>query len=137
MPRSLWSGSISFGLVNIPVQLVGATRSKQVHFHLLHAKDNARLKQKLICPVDKKEVPRSEAIQGYEVSPDRVVALQPKELDALLPKSSRAIEILDFAPLHTIDSIYFHQPYYLVPDERAAKAYRLLLEAMKETQKVA
>jgi DNA end-binding protein Ku len=137
MARSIWTGSISFGLINIPVKMFTATRSKQLHFHLLHRKDHARLQQKMVCSADKKEVPRTEAVKGYEFSPDHMVVVDPKELESLMPKSSRALEVLDFVQLSQIDSIYFNQPYYLLPDERAVKAYKLFFEAMQRTKKVA
>src|SRR4051812_19616796 len=108
MPRSLWSGSISFGLVNIPVKLFPAIKTKQVHFHLLHAKDKARLQQKLVCPVDHKEVPRTEAVKGYEIAPDEMVVVKPEELESLAPKASRTIELVDFVSLSQIDSIFFN-----------------------------
>jgi DNA end-binding protein Ku len=135
MPRAIWSGSISFG-VNIPVKLFSAIKSKQVHFHLLHRKDKARLQQKLVCTAEKKEVARDETVKGYEIAPDRLVVVDPEELEALSPKASRTIELIDFVSLSQIDSIYFGQPYYLVPDERAAKPYRLFQEAMTRSKKV-
>jgi DNA end-binding protein Ku len=137
MPRPVWSGSISFGLINIPVKMFSATRSKDLHFHLLHKKDHTRLRQKMVCPADKQEVQRADAVKGFEVSPDRMVVLDPKEVESLMPKSSRALEVMDFVELSSIDSIYFDQPYYLLPDERAIKAYHLFCEAMKRTGKVA
>ncbi|HTL71134.1 MAG TPA: Ku protein [Candidatus Eisenbacteria bacterium] len=137
MARSIWGGSISFGLVNIPVKLYPAIRSKQVHFHLLHDKDKVRVRQKLVCPAEhNKEVPREDTVRGFELSPERLVVVEPGELEALAPKASRTIEIVDFVDLASIDSLFFNQPYYALPDERSAKPYRLFLEAMRRTKKV-
>lgn len=137
MPRAIWSGSIGFGLVSIPIRLFPAVRSKQVHFHLLHDKDKARVQQKLVCPAEGgKEVPREDTVKGYEISSDRLVVVQPEELDALAPKGGRTIEVVDFVPLASIDSMYFNQPYYVLPEERAEKPYRLFLEAMRRSKKV-
>jgi DNA end-binding protein Ku len=136
MPKAIWSGSISFGLVNIPIKIFPAVRVKQVRFHLLHEKDKVRLKQKLVCPADHKEVERTEAVKGYEISPDEMVVVKPEELEKFLPKASRTIELLDFVKLDQIDSIFFNQPYYVVPEERAEKPYRLFLEAMERSKKV-
>jgi DNA end-binding protein Ku len=137
MPRSIWSGAISFGLVNVPVKLFSAVSRKSVRFHQLHDKDGVRIQQKRVCPADGEEVPYENIVKGYEISPDKYVVIEPEELDALDPKKTRAIEIQEFVDLEEIDPIYFDHPYYLAPDKGAAKPYRLLLEAMKETNKVA
>src|SRR5688572_16099656 len=126
-PRAIWSGTISFGLVNIPVKLVNGLRKEQVRFHLLHEKDNARLQRKYVCPVDEKEVPREEIKKAYELSPDQMIIVEEKELESLLPKASRTIELLYFVNRADIDPAYFDVPYYLMPAENAAKAYQLLL----------
>jgi DNA end-binding protein Ku len=137
MPRSIWSGAISFGLVNVPVKLYSAVSRKTVRFHQLHDKDGVRIQQKRVCPADGEEVPYDHIVKGYEISPDRYVVIEPEELEALDPKKTRAIEIQEFVDLEEIDPIYFDHPYYLAPDTGASKAYRLLLEAMQETKKVA
>jgi DNA end-binding protein Ku len=134
--RSIWTGSLSFGLVNIPVKLVTAVREERVAFHLLHDQDKVRLKQKMVCPEDGKEVHREHMVKGYEISPDRYVIVQDSELEAAAPKSSRIIEISDFVNLSDIDPVYFDRAYYLLPAEHAEKAYRLLGEAMENTGKV-
>jgi DNA end-binding protein Ku len=110
---------------------------KSVRFHQLHDKDGVRIQQKRVCPADGEEVPYENIVKGYEISPDRYVVIEPEELEALDPKKTRAIEIQEFVDLEEIDPIYFDHPYYLAPDKGAAKPYRLLLEAMKETNKVA
>jgi DNA end-binding protein Ku len=136
-PRALWSGTISFGLVNIPVKLVQGVRRKDVHFHLLHEKDNARLQRKYVCPIDEKEVPKEEIKRGFQIAPDQLILIEDEELEALSPKASRTIELLYFVDRAEIDPVYFDVPYYLLPDERSAKAYQLLLQALKTTRKAA
>jgi DNA end-binding protein Ku len=137
MPRSIWSGAISFGLVNVPVKLYSAVSRKNVRFHQLHDADHVRIQQKRVCPADGEEVAYENIVKGYEISPDHYVVIEPEELEALDPKKTRAIEIQEFVDLDEIDPIYFDHPYYLAPDTGATKAYRLLLSAMKETNKVA
>ncbi len=137
MPRAIWTGAISFGLVSVPVKLYAAVSTKGVHFHQLHAADGVRIQQKRICPADGEEVPYSDIVKGYEIAPDRYVIIEPQELASLAPKRARTIEIEDFVALAEIDPIFFDHPYYLVPDERGVKPYRLLLEAMRETEMVA
>jgi DNA end-binding protein Ku len=136
MPRAIWSGSISFGLVNVPVKLFGATSQKDVRFHQLHDEDGARIQQKRVCSKDGEEVPLEHIVKGYEVARDRYVLITPEELEALDPKATRTIDILDFVDLDEIDPVYFESTYYLVPEKGAGKAYRLLLEAMRQANKV-
>jgi DNA end-binding protein Ku len=137
MPRAIWSGAISFGLVNVPIKLFTATSQKDVRFHQLHDKDGARIQQKRVCSQDGEEVPMEHIVKGYEVSRDTYVIITPEELDALDPKASRTIDILDFVDLDEIDPVYFDSTYYMVPEKGAAKAYALLLEAMRKSNKVA
>jgi DNA end-binding protein Ku len=137
MPRSIWTGAISFGLVNVPVKLYSAVSSKTVRFNQLHAEDGGRIRQKRVCSVDDEEVPYDEIVKGYEIGPDRYVIIEPAELDALDPKATRTIDIQDFVDLADIDPVYFDHPYYLAPNTGAAKSYKLLLEAMRESGKVA
>src|SRR5688500_592808 len=134
--RSMWTGSISFGLVNSPVRLYGAVREKGVAFHLLHDQDNVRLQRKLVCPADGKEVHPEHIVKGYEIAPDQYVVVQQEELKALAPKASRMIEIQDFVELSDIDPIYYDRAYYLAPGDNAAKPYRLLVTAMEKSKKV-
>jgi DNA end-binding protein Ku len=136
MARSIWSGAISFGLVNVPVKVFTAVRKKDVRFHQLHAKDGVRIQQKRWCPKDEEEVAYDEIVKGYEISPGQYVVIEPDELDALDPEATRTIDIEDFVDLVEIDPLYFDSNYYLVPDERGEKAYRLLLEAMQDAGKV-
>lgn len=136
MPRSIWTGSLSFGMVNIPIKLYTAVREERIAFHLLHDQDKVRLKQQMICPDDGKEVHREHMVKGYEISPDKYVILRDEEIEAVAPKSSRVIELQDFVDLAAIDPVYFDKPYYLVPQQHAEKAYKLLVEAMEKTGKV-
>ena len=137
MPRAIWSGAISFGLVNVPIKLFTATSQKDVRFHQLHDKDGARIQQKRVCSKDGEEVPIEHIVKGYEVSRDKYVLITPEELEALDPKASRTIDIQDFVDLDEIDPVYFDSTYYMVPEKGAAKAYALLLEAMRKSKKVA
>ncbi len=136
MPRSMWTGAISFGLVNVPVKLYPATSHKEIHFHMLHQKDGARIKQKRVCSQEDAEVPWDEIAKGFEVSPGRYVMIEKEEITALNPKADKSIAIEDFVDQSEIDPIYFENAYYLAPDRGAARPYALLLEAMKKSGKV-
>ncbi len=137
MARSIWSGSISFGLVNIPIKLYSAVSKKDVRFHQLHDADGVRIQQKRVCAADGQEVAYDHIVKGYEIAPERYVVVTQEELDAFDPKATRTIDIEDFVDLDQIDPIYFEHPYYLVPDRGASKAYSLLLAAMEKSRKVA
>jgi DNA end-binding protein Ku len=137
MPRSIWSGAISFGLVNVPVKLYSAVSRKTVRFNQLNAKTGHRIQQKRVDPETGEEVAFEDLVKGYELGRDRYVVLTPDELDALDPERTRTIDIEDFVDLEEIDPVYYDHPYYLVPDKGAAKAYGLLLEAMRDAGKVA
>jgi len=135
--RAIWSGSISFGLLNVPVKLYSAVSKQTVRFRELREGDGSRVKHKRVAEADGKEVPYEKIVKGYEYAPDQYVVLTKDELSDLEPQRSRAIEIQDFVDLDDIDPIYFEQPYYLGPDKGAARAYALLVQAMKESHKVA
>ena len=137
--RSIASGTISFGLVSIPVKLYSATQaSAAVSFNLLHDKCSGRLKQQYICPRDDNEVvDRDHMVKGYEISKDRYVTFTPEELKALEEKASQQIEITEFVPTEKIDPVYFDKPYYLGPEKGADRAYKLLAEAMRQTGRTA
>jgi DNA end-binding protein Ku len=137
MARSLWTGAISFGLVTVPVKLYSAVSRKSVRFHQLHATTGVRIQQKRVDPSTGDEVPYDEIVKGYEIAPDRYVVVEPEELEALDPKKTRTIDIEDFVDLDLIDPVFYDHPYYLAPGPGGAKPYRLLLEAMRETRKVA
>ncbi len=137
MPRSIWTGAISFGLVNVPVKLYSAVSKKTVRFHQLHASDGVRIQQKRMCPADGEEVPWDDIVKGYEISPDRYVMVSSDELEALDPKKTRTIDIEEFVDLEEIDPLYYDHPYYLLPGQGAAKPYKLLVTAMQNANKVA
>ena len=137
MPRSIWTGAISFGLVNIPIRLVTAVEDRSVSFRQIRRGDNSRIRHRRVAQADGEEVAQEDIVKGYEVAPDRYVVIDPTELKALDPKSSRTIDIEDFVELSEIDPIYFDSSYYLVPQETAAKPYRLLHEAMRSSGKAA
>src|SRR6266480_4122073 len=105
MPRAIWSGAISFGLVNVPVKLYSAVNRKTVRFHQLHGKTGVRIQQKRVDPSTGEEVAYDDIVKGYEIAPDRYVLIEPDELDALDPKKTRTIEIEDFVDLDEIDPI--------------------------------
>jgi DNA end-binding protein Ku len=137
MARSIWRGAISFGLVNVPVKLYSAVSKKTVRFNQLHEKDHSRIQLKRFCAEEDAEVPYEEIVKGYEISPGRYVVITSDELERLDPKKTRTIDIEDFVDLDEIDPLFYEHPYYLAPDTGAAKPYKLLLEALRETNKVA
>jgi DNA end-binding protein Ku len=137
MPRSIWSGAISFGLVNVPVKLYSAVARKTVRFNQLNRETGNRIQQKRVDPETGEEVSYEQIVKGYELTKDRYVVITPEELDALDPERTRTIDIEDFVDLEEIDPVYYDHPYYLVPDKGAAKAYGLLLGAMEQAGKVA
>src|SRR3954453_23391527 len=137
MPRSIWTGAISFGLVTVPVKLYSAVQRKTVRFHQLDAENGVRIAQKRVNPTTGEEVPYERLVKGYEISPDRYVVIDPGELEALEPVKTRTIDIEDFVDLSELDPVFYAHPSYLAPGAGGAKPYRLLLEAMAETNKVA
>ena len=138
MARALSTGTISFGLVSIPVKLYSATQaSAGVSFHLLHAKCGTRLKQQYVCPLDSEIVPRDQMIKGYEFAKEQYVTFTPEELKALEEKATQAIDIAHFIPRECIDPVYYDKAYYLGPDKGGEKAYRLLAKVMLETDRAA
>jgi len=135
--QAIWTGSISFGLVTVPVRLVSATKSLDVRFHQLEAGTNSRVRMRRVSEATGEEVAYDRIVKGFELDAGRYVVIEPEEIDTLKPKANRAIEIEDFVDLADIDPVYFEQPYYLIPDKDAAKPYRLLVDVMEEEQKVA
>jgi DNA end-binding protein Ku len=133
----MWSGAISFGLVNVPVKLYSAVSRKTVRFNQLNAETGNRIQQKRVDPETGEEVGYEQIVKGYELTKDRYVVITPDELDALDPEKTRTVDIEDFVDLDEIDPVYYDHPYYLVPDKGATKAYGLLLGAMKQANKVA
>ena len=133
----MWSGAISFGLVNVPVKLYSAVSRKTVRFHQLNEETGHRIQQKRVDSVTGEEVPYDQIVKGFELTKDRYVVVTPDELDSIAPEKSRTIDIEDFVDQEEIDPLYYDHPYYLAPDKGAEKAYRLLLDAMEEAGKVA
>ena len=137
MARSIWTGAISFGLVTVPVKLYSAVSRKSVRFHQLNGPTGVRIQQKRVDPTTGDEVAYEDIVKGFEIGPDRYVIIEPGELEALDPKKTKTIEIEDFVDLTDIDPILYDHPYYLAPGAGGAKPYRLLLDAMRESGKVA
>jgi DNA end-binding protein Ku len=137
VPSAIWSGNIGFGLVNVPVKVLSATKNRDVRFNQLEAGTNSRIRYRKVSDQTGEEVPAEQIVKGYEVSPGQYVVVGDDDLKALAPKASRTIQIEDFVDLDQIDPIFFENPYYLSPDPDAAKAYRLLVEAMTQLRKVA
>jgi len=136
-PHSVGSGTISFGLVSIPVRLYTATSPQTVSFNLLHAKCGSRLRQQTFCPVCNTTVERSELVRGYEFAKDQYVRIADDELKKLEGQASQVIDITEFVPLAQVDPIYFERTYYLGPDKGGEKAYRLLSDALGQSARVA
>jgi DNA end-binding protein Ku len=137
MARAIWSGTISFGLLNVPVKMYSAVSRKAIRFNELRGSDGSRVRHKRVAEADEKEVDYDEIVKGYELSKDRYVVLTRDELAELDPKRTRAIEIQDFVDIEQIDPIYFDSPYYLAPAEGAEKAYSLLVKSMESSGKAA
>jgi DNA end-binding protein Ku len=135
MAQGIWSGTISFSLVAIPVQLVKAVELGRISFRLLHSEDYSPLARRMICPEQDTMVPPEETIRGYEIGPDRYLTITDEELESVTPERSRTIEIVEFIDLQEVDSIYFDHPYYLVPLRGGEKSYRLLAEMMRRTNR--
>jgi DNA end-binding protein Ku len=133
----MWMGTLSFGLVSMPVKLYAAITSRNVHFNQLHRADHARIQQRRICSADGEEVPYEEVVKGYELAPERYVVVEEAELQALAPEATRTIAIEDFVEIEEIDRVYFDQPYFIVPNRGGVRSYKLLHRAMAETGKVA
>ncbi len=136
MPRAMWKGAISFGLVTIPVAVYPATEEKTLRFNQLHDEDGGRVRYKRVCEKDGEEVSFEHIVKGYEVEKDRYVVLTDEDLNAIPVESSRAIDIHRFVDLDEIDPVMFKKSYYLVPEETGAKAYALLREAMSDDGRV-
>jgi DNA end-binding protein Ku len=136
MPRAIWSGSISFGLVNIPVKLYNAVSRKSVHFNQLDAKTGARVKRKWISAADGRDLENDEIIRGYELPSGEYVTVDDDEIAALDPVAVRTIDIEEFVDLDEIDPIFYDSAYYLAPDKATTKPYALLAQAMEESGKI-
>jgi DNA end-binding protein Ku len=137
MPRAIWSGSISFGLVNIPVKLFNAISRKSVSFNQIDSRSGSRIKLRKVSAQDETEVPPDAIVKGYELSSGDYVLIDDDELAALDPEAARTIDIEEFVDLADIDPIFYDSAYFLAPDKATAKPYALLAEAMERSQKVA
>jgi len=138
--RALWSGSLSFGLVNVPVQIVSAVRDLDLHFRQLHEKDKAPIETQRWCSEEGKEVPYEAITRSYELDNGKTVIVTDEDLEAVEPRKTRTIDIEQFVDLAEVDPIYFDHPYWLVPagdDEGATRAYKLLLGVMEQTDHAA
>lgn len=136
-PRAISTGTITFGLVSVPVKLYSGTQPKTLHFNMLHASDKARLRQQYVCTKCENVVGRDETVRGYEYAKGQYAVLDPEELKALERQSDQSIEIEEFVPIERVDPIYFEKTYLLGPDKVGQKAYRLLREAMRKAGKAA
>jgi DNA end-binding protein Ku len=137
VPSAIWTGTISFGLVTVPVKLTSATKSRDVRFNQLEEGTSARIRYRRVSEQTGDEVTNDRIVKGYELSPGQYVVVTDDEMKALAPKASRTIEIEDFVDLDEIDPVFFEQPYYLAPDANAVRPYKLLVDAMTELRKVA
>jgi DNA end-binding protein Ku len=136
-PHSIGSGTLSFGLVSVPVKMYTAASSQSVSFNQLHEKCGGRIKQQQVCPACNEVVERSHLVKGYEFAKDQYVRFTEDEIKKLEAEASQSIDILEFVPLEKIDPIYFEKTYYLGPDKGGSKAYRLLCDVMVQTSRVA
>jgi DNA end-binding protein Ku len=137
MPRSIWKGAVSFGMVSIPIKLYTATDEKDVSFHLLHKKDGVRIKQQRYCPEDDAVIDWGDVARGYEIAPDQYVIMEPEDFDKVPVDTTHTIEITDFVPLSQIDPIYYQKTYYLEPEKVGTKPFALLREVLKDSELVA
>jgi DNA end-binding protein Ku len=137
MARAIWSGSISFGLLNVPVKLYSAVARRGVGLREIRESDGARIRHRRVAEGTEEEVPYEKIVKAFEITPDRYVPISKDEMAALAPEKSRSIEVQDFVDLDQIDPIYFDSPYYLGPADGAEKAYSLLAQAMRGSGKVA
>lgn len=135
--HTMWKGSISFGLVNIPVKMFSATEDKDIRFRHLHKECGTPVKYTKTCPTCNREVQMEEIVKGYEYEKGRFVIINEEDLDSIIPETRKTIEILDFVSLEEIDPIYFDRTYFLSPHETGDKPYTLLREAMSKTGKIA
>lgn len=137
MARSIWKGSITFGLVNIPVGLFSAEqRTEEIHFNLLDKRNMARVRYKRVNEETGKEVPWEETVKGYEFESGKYVIVSDEDLQRASPEKTQTVDIIDFVDLDDINPVYFDKPYYLAPDKKGAKSYALLRETLRRTKKV-
>src|SRR5689334_20250172 len=136
MAHAIWTGSINFGLVTIPVKLFTAVRENELQFNQLHAKDLGRINYKRVCSVDGKEVPWAEIVKGYKLEEDRYVTLSDEDLKSVSVEATQSIDIVQFVNFDEINPMFFDKPYYLEPEKKGRHAYALLRDALKKANKV-
>ena len=132
MAASVWKGSISFGLVSVPIKLFAAARYSHIRSHEVHRECGHRVQQQLYCPYDKRVVSRDELVMGYEVDEDKMIVVERQEIKKLQPASSASMEILQFVRLGDVDPIYYETSYFSVPEDEGRRGYSLLLDTMQE-----
>ena len=137
MPRAIWKGAVSFGMVSIPIKLYTATDEKDVSFNLLHKTDGARIKQQRYCPEDDAVIEWNDVARGYEIAPDQYVIMEPEDFEKVPIDTTHTIEITDFVPSEQIDPIYYQKTYYLEPEKIGGKPFSLLREVLKDSKLVA
>jgi len=137
MPRAMWKGAVSFGMVTIPVKLFTATDEKDVAFHMLHKKDGVRIKQQRYCPEDEAVIEWNDVARGYEIAPDQYVIMEPEDFENVPVDTTHSIEITDFVPSEQIDPIFYQKTYYLEPDKIGAKPFALLRRVLADSKLVA
>lgn len=137
MPRALWKGAVSFGMVTIPIKLYTATEEKDIAFNMLHKKDHVRIKLQRYCPEDDQVLDMSEIVKGYEIAADRYVIMEPDDFDKVPVNTTHTIEITDFVPDEQIDPIYYQKTYFIEPDKVGMKPFALLREVLKDSKLVA
>src|SRR5687767_9168457 len=137
MPRPLWRGAISFGMVSIPIKLYSATEEKDVRFNMLHKTDHSRIRQKRFCAEEDVEIENDEIVRGYEISPGNYVVLEDEDFENVPISTSRQIEITEFVNLESIDPILYQKTYYLEPEEVGMKPFALLMRTLQDTDRVA
>src|SRR5260221_7221852 len=133
MAKTIWKGHLTFGLISMPMRMFAAARGERISFNQLHNVCHSRLKQPLFCPVCNRNVERSEIVKGHEYEKDQYVLFSEEELDKIEPPSAHVMEILEFVKLDEMDPLYFDSSYYLSPEDAGVKAYKLLIDAMKES----
>jgi DNA end-binding protein Ku len=137
MATSTWKGFISFGLVSVPIRLYAAARSNRLQLHQLHRKCHTRLRQPLFCPTCNRVVDRSEVVKGFEYEDGKYALIEPEEIKKITPESARSMDILAFVKASEIDPLFFHESFFILPEEQGRKAYQLLLKTLEDTERIA
>ncbi len=136
MASTIWKGFLTFGMISVPVRLAAAARSSTISFNMLHKKDHARLRQKLVCSAEDVDVDRKDTVKGYEVDEGQYVIIEESDLEKIKPPSSKTMEVIEFVHLEEVDPVYFDTSYYILPEQAGEKAYYLLARALEESHYV-